>query len=768
MFLNHIKFYVRSLFRRKLFSFINITGLAFAIAFMLLIGQFVYYESTYNRDIENVDNIYRLANVSNNNYSVDYRMRDILLDNLTTVKNAGLYNHFTIEASTPKHNYPIDNFIITDSHFFEILNVQFIAGDPREALSTIDGVVLTESTAKQIFGTTDIIGKAVKLSHKFDMVVTGVIKDLPDHINIKGDMFASWLNTPKERIVFSEGTMIADGKEPNVTYPFNIILELKNNRDKHGVEKFIEKYGKIDSFKYPEKAKLMPLKDDYYDMQYSNYDFLHGNIELVRILSIIGFVVLFLAAANFINLATASYRYRMNEIGIKKCFGADRKSMIKQFLLESLFTCIISALIGVILAEIFLPYFNQYVDKSISLQIYSDQLFLLIFVSFIILLSFITGFLPAVVLSRVTPLQIFKLNPYLKGTGKHYRGIFTVFQFVITTVMIISLIVITRQIDFVKHRDLGFNTDKLLYLKVDYTMGDRIKPLMDKLKEFHGIKSITSTFGMPGKIYNTRGEYNVIQVDSTSLSTFGFKIVKGRNLMPGDVDKACLINYSAFKRFDDKDFRNHKAGGLEIVGVVSDFNYKSSYNTVEPLALIINTTTPSTLTMRLTGPVGQTIKYIENTWNEMCPDYTLDYGFYDEMFASMYEREDKFASLITMFSLLAIVISCLGIFGLSVFQSEQKIKEIGIRKVLGASVSEITFILTKNFSMWVIIADIIAFPVAYFLMKSWLQDFAFKIELNWWIFLLSGLIAITIALFTISWQAIKAATANPVEALRYE
>jgi putative ABC transport system permease protein len=321
----------------------------------------------------------------------------------------------------------------------------------------------------------------------------------------------------------------------------------------------------------------------------------------------------------------------------------------------------------------------------------------------------------------------------------------------------------------VKHQNLGFEAEQLLYLKVNYSLKGRIQILADKLQQYHAVKSLTKTMGVPGEIHLRLNDYETIVIDSTSIKTFGFRILQGRDLMPGDVNKACLINSTALKNFPDGDYHNHKMNGSEIVGVVSDFHYSSLHNKIGPLILIYNPEWgATTITMRVSGSIGEAVEYIKKTWRELCPEYPMDLGFYDEHFASMYRKEENLASLVSIFSILAIVISCMGIFGLSVFQAEQRVKEIGIRKVLGATEGEIVLLLTKSFSLWVVYAVVIAFPIAYYLLDKWLQDFAYRIQLQWWMFVLAGGIAFLIALMTISVQAIKSAMADPVKSLKYE
>ena len=766
MFRYSIVQFLRNLKRRKVISFINITGLGFGIAFMMLIGQYIYHEFNFNTEIKNAENIYRLVNAESNEYYIDYRIKDRILESVPGVKNACVLNHFNIDANTGKKVFKNENILITDPNIFDVFNLQFLYGNSQNALNTINDIVLTESAAKRIFGQTDVIGKMLRLNHQDDMVVTGVVKNLPANLSFNADLFASYLNSPKQRLYYNEWS---DKGENKANYVFNIFLELNNHADVKTVEKQISSFHKINDSRYPKKIILTPFKANYLNTEYADSSLMHGNPALIKILSVIGVIILLLAVINFINLETAEYKHRLKEIGVKKSLGAERKNLIHQLLVESFLTCTISAAFGIIIAELLLPYFNQYINEQLSLLIFSNLNFLGLFLIFISILSILTGLFPAIVLSKISPVQLFKSNPHLKGSGKNYRGVLTIFQFSIAIILTCILIIISKQIDYVKHKDLGFKTDKLLYLNVNYTMVHRIKDFADKLIQYNGIKSFTETMGIPGDIRMVMNGYKTMFIDTSTLNTFGFKIIKGRNLFPGDVDKACLVNKEVLKKFGSGNFEKIKINGCSVAGVVADFNYSSLYNSTGPLVLMYSPEMGTThITIRISGRVGQTIDYIKKSWKKVFPDYAINYGFYDDYFASMYEKEEKLASLISVFSVLAVIISCLGIFGLSVFQSEQRIKEIGIRKVLGASVSEIMLLLTKSFSKWVIFANIIAIPVAYFFMNKWLQYFAYRIELYWWIFALAGSIAFVIALATVSFQTIKAATANPVKSLRYE
>ncbi len=592
-------------------------GLAFGIAFIVLIGQYIYFENSYNRDLPNIDNIYRLADGTSKDYNLDYRIKDRILESVPGVKDVCLLNHFGIDVYAENRSFSLKHMLMVDSSFFNIFNVSFIFGDANQALSSINNVVLTESSAKRIFGTVNVVGKIILLNHQSEMLVTGVVKDLPENLSFKAEIFVSFANSPEQRLFYK---MSSSNNEDS--FPCNIFVELHKNADVYTIGKMISSFNNLDNFLYPKKVILTPLETNYFNTDYNDADLLHGNIDLMKLLTVIGVFILLLAVINFINLTTASYKYRLKEFGVKKCLGADRLSLIKQLLTESFLLTIMSAVFGILIAEIFLPYFNQFINQSLPLLIFKDFRFFILFIAFILLLSLIIGILPSLILSKISPLQLFKRTLSLKGSEKNYRNILTTFQFSIAIILITGSIIILEQIDFVKHRSPGFNTDHLLYLKVHYTQGNNIQVLADKLEQFHGIKSLTKTFGTPGEILLTSGGIPTIAIDSLTLKTFGFNIIQGRNLLPGDADRAVLINQTAFNQLKTKDWGDLKLMGCGVVGVVSDFQYSPLYTKIGPIALWYNTgITPNTITMRISGPVGEAVKYITKVWTEVCPDY---------------------------------------------------------------------------------------------------------------------------------------------------
>lgn len=359
------------------------------------------------------------------------------------------------------------------------------------------------------------------------------------------------------------------------------------------------------------------------------------------------------------------------------------------------------------------------------------------------------------------------------------------FQFVVSIALIICIAVVQKQINFVKHRDAGFNKEQLLRLDLPFIQpSDRTKAftVLDKLRQYPGILNLSVTGGVPGNIHTSMGSaiegksksLQIIYVDSTFLQTFNIQQIKGRELLPSDIGNVCMLNEAAYKYFgwndlDNKRYNNGKVGGFEVIGVVKDFHYASMHQPIEPMCIIFNFQSPTNINLRIAkGAVGPSMDYIQKVWKEILPDYPLKYQFYDEWFDGMYRKEEQFAKTIGFFALLAIGISCMGILGLATFSAEQRTKEIGVRKVSGAQTAELMIMLNKDFMRWVAIAFVIACPIAWYAVNQWLMNFAYRTEISWWVFALSGLTALVIALFTVSWQTWRAATRNPVEALRYE
>jgi putative ABC transport system permease protein len=531
---------------------------------------------------------------------------------------------------------------------------------------------------------------------------------------------------------------------------------------------------------YVKDVGLISVKDMYLHDNTVSSDTKKGNPALLELITGIALIILILAIVNYINLAVAQRNRRNKETGIRKTIGAGRKDIILFYLTESVIVTLAAFAIALLFVEIFLPNFGRIVNSNLSVNPLTGFPINIILLLSVFSIGIISGLGPALLLSSFNPVRIFNRNTIISGRKSYLRNFLTVFQFTVSIALIFCIIVIQKQIDFVKHSDLGFDKEQLLRLNVPPA---KVPVLINKLKQYSNIKDVSASLGAPGKINWLLGAgiegkdqpINCIFADSTFIKTFKIQLLKGRELLPGDYGKACMINETAYKYFDWKDldnkkFNNGREGGFEVIGVVKDFHFSSLHNIIEPAAIIFSSDyAPGIISLRIkTGAIQEAMNYIRKVWKEVLLDQNMEYQFYDEVFNEMYVKEERFAKAIGLFALLAISISCMGILGLTIFSSERRSKEIGIRKVHGATVSELIFLLNKDFLRWVVIASIIAFPIGWYAMNKWLQDFAYKTDVSWWVFVLSGLSALLIALFTVSWQTWRTARRNPIEVLRYE
>jgi putative ABC transport system permease protein len=454
--------------------------------------------------------------------------------------------------------------------------------------------------------------------------------------------------------------------------------------------------------------------------------------------------------------------------------------MIILFLSESILSVFIAFVIAVAMLELLIPAFSSIIGKDLnSSSLYSFPLVLII-PGAVFAIGALSGIGPAIVLSSFNPVRMFSGSA--AGSKKSsFRNILTVFQFAVSICLIFCLVVIQKQMKFVKEKDLGFDKGQTMTFRAPSDISD-ISGMKDKLQQNPDILSVTNTMGTPGEIRVSMGagipgkdlSLQCIYIDTAFLKTFSIPIIKGRDFLPGDIGQACIINEAAYKAMELKDlenkrFNNGREGGFEIVGVVKDFNFASLHEKIAPMGLLLTENTQSTFSIKIAkGKVGPVMDYLKKVWKETLTEYPFQYQFFDERFDSMYRKEERFGELIGLFSMLAIVISCMGILGLAVFSSERRAKEIGIRKVHGASIPNLMLMLNSDFIKWVGIAFVIAAPAGYFIMSNWLTDFAYKTSIDWSVFFLSGFFAFAVALFTINWQIWRTTKRNPAEVLKYE
>lgn len=791
---NYFKIAFRNLWRHRVFSLINILGLTVGMTACFLIFLYVRFEMSYDNMHSKSDRIYR-----------------IICDIKTpteTMKPGGpswaVGPHLTmgdfpqVEASVRitgdellvrKGNVKFQetNSIYADSSFFQVFDFKLIRGNPHTCLNEPLNIVFSESAVKKYFGNTDPIGQTVLLTGDgFTAKITGVMKDIPENSTIKADMIVS-MNTLTRK--FNPGLNDQWGNYGNTTY-----VMLRPGASAETFTKqlpaFLEKMNGTEMKQlnmYP-TLMLEKFRDVY--LRSTRDDSKTGNIKNVYIFSIVAVFILLIACFNFINLTTARSSERAKEVGIRKVVGAGRQQLTRQFIGETVLVCLIAFILTLATAALLLPSFNMLAGKTLSPGIFSNGGFIAILFLASIAIGLLAGLYPALVLSSFKPVSVLK-GRFSTGTkGILLRKILVVSQFTISIALIISTIVVYLQMNFMRKQDLGFSKDQEMIINSN---GDPAKDaFMTAVRALPNVKSVSMSSSVPGggnmgaysKIQNVKGEMQIANldlyfVDFDYLKQYDIKMAAGRMFsreFMTDTTHAMILNEAAVKNFgyrspQDAVGRDFNQWGREgkIIGVMKDFHFKSLQQEIKPLSMRIEPNGCALISIKVSGDnLPGTISSIENKWNSLIPARPFSYFFLDEFFDKQYKSEQRFGKLFLNFAILAIIISCLGLLGLASYSTMQRTREIGIRKVLGATVANIVNLLSKDFLRLVLIAIVIASPVAYFSMNKWLKDFAYRIPISWWIFVIAAVAATLIAVLTVSFQAIKAAVSNPVISLRTE
>lgn len=794
MFLNYLKIALRNLAKNKLYSFINISGLAFGITCFLLISIYLNNELSYDnfhnepekifrilRDNEDPDNHYLIGYTSGpyaNALKNDYPS---YIQSVTRVMaNDGVVDY-------KDKTFREERFFFADSNFFEFFNFPLLIGDKKSVLTDANNVIISKETAKKYFGDTNPVGEVITVDKEMQFKITGVFDNNNLNSHLKFDFLGSLLLIEKYKW-FSGWWNNALSTYIKVSNP-NAEQKLKEL-----FPGFMDKYFGEDFKRIGNKIGLTiePLEDIYFNNQ-TQFDFAdHGNKTSVYIFSVIAFFILFIACINFMNLSIAVSAGRSKEVGLRKVIGAEKKNIAYQFIGEAIVYSSIAFVISILLLEIILPYFNSFIGKTLFIN-YGNIGLALASLIFIIIVGITAGGYPAFVLSTVQPAKILKDDGASFKSGKSIlRRILVVTQFAISIILIIGTILITKQMNYLSDAKLGFNKEQVVLLNVDNgTFRKNIPRFKEILERESGVKSVTAMSGEPGgfhdnyafKIEDKGEEYvrmRILLCDEDYLKTFGIKVIEGRDFSEDfvtDQSEAMILNETAVKslgwtpqtavgkliliNFIETTYRR-------VIGVVEDYNFTSLKNKIEPLAIAVRGDFRKAAVKLNGDDVKGTLKTIEKAYASVSPGYPFEYEFLDESFDKLYKSEHDAQILFRNFSVTAILIACLGLLGLVMYSAELKRKEIGIRKVLGASVAGIVALITKEFLILVVIANFIAWPISYYFMNEWLSDFAYKINIGLESFLISALIAFAIAVITIGFQAIKAALANPVKSIKYE
>ena len=808
MFKNYFKTALRNLLRYKGFALINIASLTIGIIGCLVIGLFVWDEWQYDKNIPGGENIYRIYDERKDNNSTTYMtpvppafasfLERQYPEVETTLRILMSGDKFLMEAGN-KRAYEEKGWFV-ESSFFKIFPLKLIKGDAATALTPPTAIVISEDIANRYFGNENPVGKTIKIN-KSDFTVKAVLAKLPEHFHLKFNYLMSLASAdiPKERM------------EKWTWNQFYTYIKLKPGTDADQLQNKFQAYVKKDIYPTLTQAGstflplFQPLKSIH--LQSSNFVYdnaIRGNETYVRSLTIIAFFVLAIACFNFINLATARSLRRAKEIGVRKVMGAGRKQLIFQFIGETILLSVFSMIIATVVTLSVVPLLNQFTGKSIEFTPFTNPLLSLTILMAGFAIGILAGIYPAFVLSGFQPVKVLKsMKLVTRGTGGAWlRQGLVVLQFALSALLIVSTIIVYRQTKYLNNKDLGFNKEQIVYFQIRDSLAANPKILetfKSQLKGSANVISLTSGYGLPGdqfagdgvNVGNENKEHpaNVFIGDEDYVKTLGLRIIAGRDFskeMSTDVKEAFIINETAVKEFGfgtpekaigqslswnewaPTDTLNPMKKG-KVIGVVQDFHYKSLHEKLSASVIQLYPQITFKVAVKLkTAGIKNTIAYINNVWNKFSPGYPLDYKFMDESYGEMYKSEEKLSDLLWIFTIMAIIVGCMGLFGLAAFSAEQRTKEIGIRKVLGANVLNIVGLLSRNFLMLVFIASLIAFPVAWWAMNNWLKDFPYRITISWWIFATAIIAALMIALLTVSFQSIKAAIANPVKSLRTE
>ncbi len=806
---NFFKTAFRNIARHKGFSFINIAGLTLGLTACILIGLFVWDERQYDAFLPGGDQVYRLYSQYTNTEGtqmmavtppvfagsldkdfpeVEKTARVLMTAEYKTLFEAG------------KNKLYEQGGHLVDSTFFDVFPLSFKYGSSVKALNDPNSIVISEEMAELFFGSDDPVGKQI-LKDKTPYTVKAVFEKNPKfHLQFNYLIPLSAAGLPAERMQSWEWhqfvTYVKLKKQTNVK-----ALELKFQN--YVTQK--EKSSINDASGTPDKPFFQPLKDIHLYSSDFKFDLSQrGNITYVNALTIIAIFILLIACFNFINLATAKSLERAKEVGVRKAVGAGKKQLVFQFIGETVVLAFLSIIISIVFAMLLLPWLNSFTNKNIPSALFVNPVVIILLIALALIVGVFAGFYPALVLSGFKPAKVLKgsiTKNEEPGKIPWLRHSLVIIQFTLSILLIISAIVVFNQVNYLHNKDLGFNKEQIMFFPMrGDNMFKNVDAFKNELLKAPGVSSVSIGYGFPGDAVagdeiivprngkQTAQSATQLTVDYDYIKTMGIQLAAGRDFskdMSTDKDHAWIINETAVKQLgfgtpqqalgQDLYWHPWEASNPDslkkgkIIGVVKDFNYKSLYDKVETTVIQIFPSAAWKVAVKMnTGNMGNTINSIRNAWNKFTPEYPIEYKFLDENFEAMYLSEDKLKSLLWIFTGIAIFIGCLGLFGLAAYTAERRRKEVGIRKVLGASTQNVVMLLSKDFVILVVISIFIASPVAWIFMNKWLQDFAYRVNINWWVFAIAAIVSLSIAFITVSFQAIKAAIANPVKSLRTE
>ncbi len=795
---NYLLIAIRNIQRQFSYSLINILGLAIGIACSLVIFLYVYGEWSYDRHFEKGDRIYRIG-ISFFNIGKFANGPEQLLDVLPK-EFAGVETGTRIQMNRDVivtiHDrvFKEPQVYYTDSAFFHVFDFSFVGGDPGKVLQGPNEMVLTVSMAMKYFSKTDILGQIVEIGkEKTPFKVTGVVEDPDFNTHLKAPIWLSVQSKLTREPSWSSAAFYSyvllkeNSREADLQEALNSIFE-KHVYPESGIPmgfKSLEDYRQNEN---AIKFYVHNLQDIYLKSKLNFEISPSGNEYNIYIFSAISFFILVLAGVNFVNLTTARASRRAKEVGIRKTLGTSRNKLVGQFLLESVMTSMVAMFLSLILSEGFLLAFEYVTGSPLLTTLWRHPSTVFLFVGFSVLVGLLSGLYPAYYLTSFVPIRVLKGN-LITGGGQGFRNFLVVVQFSVSIVLIVCAVWVWRQLHFIQTKNLGFDQENVLTIDNCSLLGSHAESFKNELSTQNGVIKASYHQGEPGSkrimsftTYQTPVMQNSITIftyfgDADYISVLGMRLIKGRNFSKDlSSDTASIVlNEAAVKALNlgDDPLGAVVNKDQKVIGVVSDFHWESLRNSIAPVAIMLSkdklSRDKSQLGFKLAESAAPTfLKAVEARWKQLVPDEPLQYHFLDDNFGELLQKESVFGKAISFFTLLAIFISCLGLYGLSAYTAEQKTKEIGIRKVMGASASNIVVMLNRKFTILVLIAAVISIPASYFIAQQWLQGFAYRVEMSAGIYLISIVAALLIAWITVSYHSLKAAWINPAETLKYE
>jgi len=799
---NYLRVALRNIKKHKGFFLINVVGLSIGIVCSVLILLFVVNELSYDKFHENADRIYRIAVEAsigdtkiNQTYSSSETFRKLLEDFPEIEMGVKFLNLGRTPITLDENTFYESRIYAVDSTFFEIFSFPLIQGDPKTVLAEPNTMVISRDTAEKYFGHTDVIGNVLIAAggseDEMNFKITGVSENVPDNSHFHYDLLVSSASFPTyinntgwssnnfiTYLLLHEGTSQAWFDE-----------KLKDFTRKYmGGERFDAWVAQGNYWEY----FLQPITEIHLNSDLNHEFEANGNKTYVYMFFVISVVILLIACVNFMNLSTAKSSLRAKEVGMRKVVGSGRLRLVGQFLGESVLLSYISLALGMMAVWLLLPVFSNLIGRQLEIHYFDNFIVIPSLLALGLFVGVVSGSYPAFVLSSFKPLAVFKGSSGEKKSGAWMRNALVIFQFTISIFLIIGTLAVYQQLKLFQNIKLGFEKEQVLVVRNPGSLGDNVVPFKEALRGNSQVINVSGSNTLPGRSFSNIGfgaegveenfTLNLCVCDYDFLDTLKLEMASGRFFSRdfGTDSHAAVINEKAAELlgWDDpigKKINNWSTnrGNFTVIGVIKDYHYESLHQTIRPQALFLSggyyTNNQSYISIHLnTENIAETRKFVEKTWNNFAPNMPFEYSFLDQDYDNLYINERQTRKLFTVFSMLAIFIACLGLLGLSSFIADQKRKEIGIRKVLGATAARIVATLNKSFIKWVLIANLLAWPAAWFVMNKWLQSFAYRIDLSWWMFVLAAGLALLIALIIVSFQTIKAALRNPVDSLRYE